>query len=487
MGLPPPATDYTIRHGVRVPMRDGVDLIADHYAPAAAARGTLLVRGPYGRAFPFSVLFARVYAVRGYHVVLQSVRGTFGSGGVFEPMINEATDGADTAEWLRHQPWFTGRFATIGPSYLGLTQWALLQEPPPEMAAAVITVGPHDFSASALGTGAPWYEPWLEHPDRDDPFWREFRFDAALDRVDVPVLLIGGWQDTFLEQTLEQYRRLSRRGIDVALTVGPWTHAQLTTTGAAAVARESLQWLDTHLAGTAAAKRSPVRIFIPGDGWVDLPGWPPAMPERVLYLRAGGALAGTPPADTSSPSTFQYDPGSPTPTIGGRLLSPEGGYRDDSRLCGRADVLAFTGDVLPSDLYMVGSPVVELSHAADNPHVDVFVRVSEVDGKGRSRNVSDGYRRVIGTDKPSVVRIELDATAHRLRAGSRIRLLIAGGSHPRFARNLGTGEPAVTARTMATSHHAVHHRSGALSRLVLPAGSGPPSGEPAPDHRGNLC
>ncbi|MDT5132225.1 MAG: uncharacterized protein QOE41_1536, partial [Mycobacterium sp.] len=380
MGLPPPATDYTIRHGVRVPMRDGVDLIADHYAPAAAARGTLLVRGPYGRAFPFSVLFACVYAVRGYHVVLQSVRGTFGSGGVFEPMINEATDGADTAEWLRHQPWFTGRFATIGPSYLGLTQWALLQEPPPEMAAAVITVGPHDFSASAwgtgaftlndylgwcylvghqeegrrlqalirqlgarrrlarataalplgdagrslLGTGAPWYEPWLEHPDRDDPFWREFRFDAALDRVDVPVLLIGGWQDTFLEQTLEQYRRLSRRGIDVALTVGPWTHAQLTTTGAAAVARESLQWLDTHLAGTAAAKRSPVRIFIPGDGWVDLPGWPPAMPERVLYLRAGGALAGTPPADTSSPSTFQYDPGSPTPTIGGRLLSPEG-------------------------------------------------------------------------------------------------------------------------------------------------------------------
>ncbi|MBV8348734.1 MAG: hydrolase, partial [Mycolicibacterium sp.] len=77
--LPPPTTDYTIHRGVRAPMRDGVELLADHYAPTTAARGTLLVRGPYGRALPLSVLFARLYAARGYHVLLQSVRGTFGS------------------------------------------------------------------------------------------------------------------------------------------------------------------------------------------------------------------------------------------------------------------------------------------------------------------------------------------------------------------------------------------------------------------------
>ena len=108
--------------------------------------------GPYGRKFPFSLAFAQLYAARGYHVVLQSVRGTFGSGGVFEPMVNEADDGADTVVWLREQPWFAGRFATIGLSYLGFTQWALLQDPPPELAAAVITVGPHD---STPRCGAP--------------------------------------------------------------------------------------------------------------------------------------------------------------------------------------------------------------------------------------------------------------------------------------------------------------------------------------------
>lgn len=102
--LPPPSTGFTVHRGLRVPMRDGVDLIADHYAPSAAApAGTLLVRGPYGRAFPFSSLFGTVYAARGYHVVIQSVRGTFGSGGEFTPMIHEVADGADTVTWLREQ------------------------------------------------------------------------------------------------------------------------------------------------------------------------------------------------------------------------------------------------------------------------------------------------------------------------------------------------------------------------------------------------
>src|ERR1700758_4685460 len=264
LGLPPATTDYTVNRA-QVPMRDGVHLVADHYAPTTSRPvGTVLVRGPYGRGFPFSLVFARPYAARGYHVVLQSVRGTFGSAGVFEPMANEAADGADTVVWLREQPWFTGRFATVGVSYLGFTQWALLRDPPPELAAAVVTVGPHDFNASVwgtgsfavhdflgwsdlvahqedpgrvrmalrqlqaqrkvakavgevpmgaaartlLGAGAPWVESWMEHSASDDPFWNPLRCNEALDRVQVPVLLLGGWQDIFLNQTLQQYGHL---------------------------------------------------------------------------------------------------------------------------------------------------------------------------------------------------------------------------------------------------------------------------------------
>ncbi|MBP2453050.1 putative CocE/NonD family hydrolase [Mycolicibacterium lutetiense] len=535
LGLPMPTTDFTVRHGLRVPMRDGVELIADHYSPVTnRPAGTLLVRGPYGRRFPFSPLFAQVYAARGYHVVLQSVRGTFGSGGQFTPMVHEMADGADTVAWLRDEPWFTGTFATVGLSYLGFTQWALLADPPPEMKAAVITVGPHDFSASSwgtgafslndflgwsamvarqedpglvqaltrqlrgpaelskataglpmgaagrqlLGTGAPWFESWLEHPERDDPFWDRLRFDEALQHVEVPILLLSGWQDLFVDQTLEQYAQLHRRGVSVALTVGPWTHTQLMTKGLTTVVGESLDWLGAHLADHGETTRSTVRIHVNGHGWVELTDWPPVMPEHELFLQPAGRLAATPPSQSAAPaddssSTFTYDPAHPTPTVGGRLLASAGGYRDDSRLARRNDVLTFTGDPLPADLYMAGNPVVELAHTCDNPHHDIFVRLSEVDAKGRSRNVSDGFLRL--DDHTGPVRLELDAVAHRFRAGSQIRVLIAGGSHPRFARNLGTGEPPISGSQLVRATHTVHHGEGGVSRVVLPAGPKPPS------------
>lgn len=535
LGLRRATTRYTVNR-VRIPMRDGVRLTADHYAPTTeAARGsaegtqrpigTLLVRGPYGRGWPFSMVFARLYAARGYHVVLQSVRGTFGSGGTFEPMINEAVDGADTVAWLRQQPWFTGRFATVGVSYLGFTQWALLEDPPPELAAAVITAGPHDLMSSVwgtgsftindflgwsdlvsrqeesarirlairqltsqqrvaraasglplgaatrnlLGAGAPWFESWVDHADPHHEFWEPMRLDAALDRVQVPVLLLGGWQDIFLGQTVQQYRRLRDRGVNVALTMGPWTHTQLLSKGLATSARESLDWLDTHLGGSAGERPSRVHIFVTGRGWRHLPDWPPATTERELYLQPGRRLGETAPAVESAPASFRYDPADPTPTTGGPLLIAGGGYRDDSRLATRPDVLAFTGPTLTRDLYVYGIPVVELEHSSDNPNVDLFVRVSEVDSKGRSRNVSDGYQRLVppARQTPETVRVELDSIAHRFRAGARIRVLLAGSWFPRYARNLGTPEPALTGRQVQPATHTVHL---GRSRLLLPVG-----------------
>ncbi|WAC89848.1 CocE/NonD family hydrolase [Mycobacterium sp. Aquia_213] len=522
LGLRPATTGYTVNR-VEVPMRDGMRLVADHYAPTTSSpAGTVLVRGPYGRGFPFSLLFARPYAARGYHVVVQSVRGTFGSEGVFEPMANEAADGADTAAWLVKQPWFTGRFATIGLSYLGFTQWALLQDPPPELAAAVVAVGPHDFHAAVwdtgsftidflgwsnmvshqedasrlragirqlqaprkvaraatgvpfgesaralLGTGAPWFESWVAHRDQDDAFWEPMRCGAALDRVQVPVLLMGGWQDVFLGQTMQQYAHLRRRGVDVALTVGPWTHTQMLSKGLSSSARETLDWLDTHLAGMSPSRPSRVRVCVTGQGWRHLPDWPPVTSQRALYLRPGRYLDDTSPTDLPKlpPATFRYDPADPTPTTGGPLLSPAGGYRDDSRLALRDDVLTFNSATLLHDLCVYGSPVVELAHRSDNPDVDLFVRVSEVDAKGRSRNVSDAYRRLGAHAK--TVKIELDPIAHRFRAGSRIRLLITGSWFPRYARNLGTGEPTLTGRHSKPATHTIAY---GRSRLLLPVG-----------------
>ena len=145
--LPRPKTDYTVTRDLGIPTRDGVELLADHYAPVGAAAGTVLVRSPYGFDPIFAALVGNPFSASGFHVVLARCRGTFGSGGLFEPWIHEIDDAADTVEWLRKQSWFGGRFATVGGSYMGFTQWALLMNPPQELAAAVIAVAPHDFTA----------------------------------------------------------------------------------------------------------------------------------------------------------------------------------------------------------------------------------------------------------------------------------------------------------------------------------------------------
>lgn len=536
--LPPAANRYRVARGVRIPMRDGAELVADRFIPdTAAAAPTVLIRSPYGRGYPFPQFYAGPLAARGFHVVLQSVRGTYDSTGEFTPAVNEAADGLDTVAWIRDQPWFTGRLATIGPSYLGMTQWALLQDPPPELAASVILAAPHDLSHSwatgsfalddnarfsdgaahlgdrnvfalkwdellgrnqvpaedisflplnetvraAMGSYAPLYESWLTHPDRDDPFWDSQRFGDALDRCQSPVLLVGGWQDLFLSQTLEQYRRLRDRGVEVALTIGPWVHDRMLRRGASTFIAEGVEWLATHLLECPQSGRdSTVRIFVGEHGWVSLPDWPPAMNQRTFFLQPGGALGGAigdaePPPD-AAPSSFVFNPADPTPTVGGPLLFG-GGYVDDTALADRADVSCFTGEPLRKDMYVVGTPVIELAHSADNPHVDVFVRVSLVAADGISTNVSETLRRLTleNPSEPAEVVLELDPIAYRFPAGSRLRVVVAGGSHPRFARNPGTGEALATASNLVPATHFVHHGAGGTSRLLLPAADRPPA------------
>ena len=315
----------TVTRDIRVPMRDGVELLTDHHAPAGEVGGTVLIRSPYGAGPLFTALLAGPYVAAGHHVVVQRCRGTFGSGGRFDPMVNEIDDGADTVAWLRTQPWFGGRFATVGPSYLGFVQWALLVDPPPELAAVIIQVGPHDFFDAVYAGGAfalndflgwtelvsgqeqtgfvrrplralaatrrqakalkprpvadaaallcedkaPWYPGWASHRDPDDRFWTSMRLGAALDRVQVPVLLQTGWQDLFLPQTLAQYTHLQERGVDVALTVGPWTHIETVGKGGPLLSREGVDWLAEHLSGTGSRLRwAPVRVFVTGvDEW----------------------------------------------------------------------------------------------------------------------------------------------------------------------------------------------------------------------------
>lgn len=526
--LPARRNGVQIERDVKVRMRDGVTLLADHYIPVTTeAVPTILVRCPYGRRFPYDLLSAQLYAERGYHVLFQSTRGTFGSEGTFVPGVSEPNDAQDTVEWLRHQTWFDGRLATAGGSYLGFTQWALAVDPPPELKAMVVMIGVHDLADAAYqqgpldlfnmlswadllsqqegtnairglvrmaraehrlrdplkslplrgsmdglgGEGAPWYRDWVDHPEVCDPYWERFRVTKALTQTQVPTLLIGGWHDYFLNQTLQQYQALRSRQVEVAMTVGPWTHLNVDNKISMP---QSIAWLDTHVADRPApAREAPVQVFVGGaEEWQQHQDWPPETATTATwYLSAGRQLHTDAPADDVGDTHFRYDPADPTPSVGGRLMASSGGAQDNRKLERRPDVLTFTTAPLIESVETHGQPVVELYVASDNANADLFARICDVDSSGRSINVADQIIR-FNSDTTAgeirKVRITLDPTAHRFDAGHRIRLQVSGGAFPRFARNPGTDEPPATATALRPVVHTVHHDTAHPSTVALP-------------------
>ena len=104
-----------------------------------------------------------------------------------------------------------------------------------------------------------------------------------------------------MPQSVHQYEVLHERGVDVGLTIGPWTHLQAGTKGAGRVVRGNLQWLDERMVGEPRARRAPVEVYVTGsDTWRELPEWPPPTTELVR-LPAAGRQAHHRGADRSRP------------------------------------------------------------------------------------------------------------------------------------------------------------------------------------------
>lgn len=151
----PDFTERLARRVVEIPMRDGVRLHTEIYAPRnpASPLPILYERTPYGLspdAHGYSA-HLRMYPELikdGYIFALQDVRGRGGSGGQFVtggPMRDAAkpgstdpsTDAYDTIDWLvKHVPNNNGRVGTLGISYGGFMVTRALVNPHPALKAA---------------------------------------------------------------------------------------------------------------------------------------------------------------------------------------------------------------------------------------------------------------------------------------------------------------------------------------------------------------
>ena len=526
---PAQTTDVSVERDLAAKMPDGAVLLADRWFPPRPRDGlpTVLIRTPYGRRIMGPL--GRLYAERGYQVVIQSCRGTFGSEGEFVPMRNEQADGHTTLEWLAAQPWFDGRLVMWGGSYLGLTQWAVAEDAPGYLKALALQVTSSQFrdpvsypggsfaletaltwmhqvkhqelrlgqvvrahvrspkvvaaagevlplgrcDSAAIGEAAPFFQEWLTHGEPGDPWWDDIDFGRRLDKVP-PASLVGGWYDLFVTAQVADYLALRDAGRSARLTIGPWTHTSAGLQGE--TIRDGLEWFDSQLGERRGrVHRAPVRVYVMGTGkWEEFSLWPPAGQTQLWFLGRWGTLGTEAPAE-SAPDHYHYNPHDPTPAVGGAGLNMRTSGRKEQRAREhRRDVLTYTSPVLAEDLTVIGPVMATLYLRSTLEHTDFFVRLCDVTPKGRSYNVCDGIARLIPgsvtkqEDGTFRLEVAIGPTAMTFRAGHRLRLQVSSGAHPLYARNAGTGEPLATGATLRSADQEVFHDARRPSSIALP-------------------
>ncbi|WP_224392294.1 CocE/NonD family hydrolase [Pseudonocardia sp. ICBG1293] len=522
---------YVRERDLRVPLSDGVVLLADLYrAPGPLRpRPTVLMRTPYGRDGLGSII-GSLLARRGFQVLVQSTRGTFGSGGQFRPLLHESSDGLDTLAWVRGQAWCDGRVSMVGPSYVGHTQWAVAPYADPglcsmnaditaseftstfypggapgllNLATWVNQIGRQERTGAVTGflatpvfsrrkrravtsqplqaadvalTGAPvvFWRDFVEHAEQPREFWAPAEHDGFDAAAMPPVCMVTGWWDLFLDRQLVDFTALQRGGATARITIGPWTHGDRGSLST--IAHEMVHWLGVHLHDGGHDGRAPVRVYVQhADRWTDLPCWPPpdARPTE-WYLDPAGGLGPDRPAGAARASRFVYDPADPTPTVGGPMLQPPSKQLDNRAVEARDDVRVWTGPPLESDLDLLGPVSAVVYVRTGVGRGDVFVRLCDVGPDGASMNITDAMHRLVpdreatAPDGTTVVRMTLSPTGYRVRAGHRLRVQVAGAAFPRFARNPGTGERTATAVDGEPISYEILHDSEHPSHVVLP-------------------
>ena len=200
----------------------------------------------------------------------------------------------------------------------------------------------------------------------------------------------------------------------------------------------------------------------------------PARPTRRFGTCIRGRCCRNARSRPRRPIRYTYDPRQPTPNLGGAIFAFTGaGPVNQAPLETRNDVLVFTSEPLVSNLTIIGNARVTLYARASLTNADLFLKLCDVDPAGNSINICDGIIRKSSAD-PAVaddiwkLNFKLHATAHCFMRGHRLRVLVASGAHPRYARNTGSDEPFGTATQLLPVDIEIFHDPARPSAIHLP-------------------
>ena len=530
-------------------MQDGVRLAANIFLPSETGRfPTILVRTPYNKGDDLLPGY-RSFLDHGYAMVVEDARGRYESEGVFDPFGQEPKDGNDTLNWIARQPWSDGKIGMLGGSYLGIVQWkaALLNNPhlkaiapvvagsddyrdryysaggafqlghrllwmsenlrapgftPPDFTSYVRTLPLRRADVAATGQRSGILQTALDHPAYD-AFWRAMSTREHIDQIHVPVFMVGGWYDCFVESDLAAFSALRANSSVHRIVIGPWPHnmsvkfanVDFGKDSGAPIRRMQIEWFDQWLKSkdTPIMSTPPAHIFVMGaNRWRDEQEWPPARAKLTAFyftsrgaantLNGGGSLGPRPPR-RSQPERFEFDPANPVPTMGGATCcNPKvfaWGPMDQRTVERRSDVLVFTTPPVREDLEVIGPVRVVLYAATSAPDTDFTAKLVDVFPDGQARNLTDGILRLRYRDSLEVphlatpgevyeLNIDAGVTSNVFLKGHRVRLEISSSNFPRFDRNPNTGRPIADETVLRKASQSIYHDRQHPSRLILP-------------------
>jgi putative CocE/NonD family hydrolase len=297
-----------------------------------------------------------------------------------------------------------------------------------------------------LAADLPLAPRWAGHQARD-AYWRHGSVCEDWGAIAVPVLAVGGWADGYMNTPLALVENLP--GLAQGI-LGPWVHQyphEAVPGPAAGFLQIARRWWDRWLRGIPnGAEADPaLRLYVqdsappdpcaphrPGR-WIAEPVWPsPRVAPRALPLSPGGVLGG-PGGVLGRPVATPQDLG-----LAAGEYFPMGlaGELPGDQRCDDARSACFDAAPAAAPLELIGRAVLHLTLACDRPRAFLAARLCDVAPDGASARIAHGMLNLCHRDgmaapapvpvgEPFAVAIPLDAMAHRLAAGHRLRLALS--------------------------------------------------------------
>lgn len=291
-----------------IPMSDGTKLLCHGAFPVGAeSLPVILTRTPYGRQ---SLRFFFEMSFYGYICIAQNCRGCFGSEGEWVPAKHERSDGIDTLNYIKNQPFCNKNIAMTGTSYLSMNQYLICdclpaevkalnlevyspyrhdllytngmyhleaysgwtayncgiktEKTPDELYEKMIYFNPQMYAdENVLGRKLDWYRQWLKGSEPDDDLYKTGAYGSLYDMpkaINVPVLVHAGWYDPHFGGMIRAWEHMKNETREKsAMIITPTNHKQalcsdIDTPNAfdpvgIRFIRSKLNWFGHHLKG----------------------------------------------------------------------------------------------------------------------------------------------------------------------------------------------------------------------------------------------